>query len=58
MLKEKDLVGKISVGEVLLELSKVYEITIGEKKKLSEIPKSEKLADLLELDIFPKKLRS
>lgn len=59
MLKEKDLVGKISVGEVLLELSKVYEITIGEKKKLSEIPKRvEKLADLLELDIFPKKLRS
>ena len=59
MLKEKDLVGKISVGEVLLEFSKVYEITIGEKKKLSEIPKRvEKLADLLELDIFPKKLRS
>ena len=59
MLKEKDLVGKVSVGEVLLELSKVYEITIGEKKKLSEIPKRvEKLADLLELDIFPKKLRS
>ena len=59
MLKEKDLVGKVSVGEVLLEFSKVYEITIGEKKKLSEIPKRvEKLADLLELDIFPKKLRS
>jgi transposase len=59
LLKEKDLVGKVSVGEVLLEFSKVYEITTGEKKKLSEIPKRvEKLADLLELDIFPKKLRS
>ena len=31
MLKEKDLVGKVSVGEVLLEFSKIYEITIGEK---------------------------
>lgn len=59
MLKEKDLVGKVSVGETLLELSKVYEVTIGEKKKFSEIPKKVgKLADMLELDIFPKKLRS
>lgn len=59
MLKEKDLVGKVSVGETLLELSKVYEVTIGEKKKFSEIPKRVgKLADMLELDIFPKKLRS
>jgi hypothetical protein len=42
-----------------MEFSKVYEITIGEKKKLSEIPKRvENSADLLELDIFPKKLRS
>lgn len=59
MLKEKDFVGKVSVGETLLELSKVYEVTIGEKKKFSEIPKRVgKLADMLELDIFPKKLRS
>jgi hypothetical protein len=58
-LKEKDLVGKVSVGEVLLEFSKVYEITIGERKKLNEISKRvEKLADLLESDIFPKKSRS
>ncbi|HIH97909.1 MAG TPA: hypothetical protein HA346_02750 [Thermoplasmata archaeon] len=43
---------KVSVGEVLLELSKVYKITM--EKKLSEIPKSEKLADLLKWGIFPK----
>jgi transposase len=58
-LKEKGLGGKVSVAEVLLELSKVYEINMGVKKKLSEIPeKVEKLANLLELDIFPKKLGS
>ena len=59
LLRKNDLVSKVSVNEVLLELSKVYEIHIGKKKKLSEIPdKVLKLAQSLGLDIFPKKLRS
>lgn len=57
ILKKKDLIDKWSVKEVLLELSKVYEITLGEKKKLSEIPeKVLKMEKLLGVDIFPKKL--
>lgn len=59
LLRKAKLVDKVSVNEVLLELSKVYEIHIGEKRKLSEIPdKVMKLAESLELNIFPKKLRS
>lgn len=38
LLRKAKLVDKVSVNEVLLELSKVYEIHIGEKRKLSEIP--------------------
>jgi len=58
-LRKAKLVEKVSVNEVLLELSKVYEINLGEKRKLSEIPnKVMKLANSLGIDIFPKKLRS
>ena len=59
LLRKAKLVDKVSVNEVLLELSKVYEIHLGEKRKLSEIPdKVMKLAESLELNIFPTKLRS
>ncbi len=59
LLRKAKLVDKVSVNEVLLELSKVYEIHLGEKRKLSEIPdKVIKLAESLGIDIFPKKLRS
>lgn len=59
LIRKKELTDKISVNEVLLELSKVYEIHLGEKKKLSEIPeKVTKLTETLELNIFPKKPRS
>jgi len=60
MLRQKGLVGKISVNEVLFELSKVYLVyyTDGEKK-LSEIPaKIEEINRLLGLNLFPKNLRS
>lgn len=58
-LRKYKLIDKVSVNEVLMELSKVYEIHLGEKRKLSEIPdKVNKLAESLELNIFPKKLRS
>jgi len=59
LLRKAKLVEKVSVNEVLLELSKVYEIHLGDKRKLSEIPnKVMKLAESLDMDIFPKKLRS
>ncbi len=59
LLRKAKLVEKVSVNEVLLELSKVYEIHLGEKRKLSEIPNQViELAESLGLDIFPKKLRS
>jgi transposase len=48
-----------SQENILLELSKVSEIHLGEKRKLSEIPnKVLKLAESFEMDIFPKRLRS
>jgi len=54
------LIGKISVNEVLNELSKVYLMQYcDDKELLSEIPKkAEKLEDILGFDIFPKSLRS
>ena len=59
MLKEKKLSGKISVGEVLMELSKVYQISLGENKKLSAVPaKAEKIMRIFGIDINPKTLRS
>jgi len=57
-LKTAGINNNTSVNEVLLELSKVYEVHIGEKRKLTEIPeKAETLAKTLKIDIFPKKLR-
>jgi hypothetical protein len=59
LLKQKGLTGKMSAKEVLLELSKVYQITINGKKSLCEIPAGvEKLIELLGIDINPKNLGS
>jgi hypothetical protein len=59
VLKEKKLSGKLSVGEVLMELSKAYQLSLGESKKLSAIPaKTEKIMGLFGLDINPKMLPS
>lgn len=59
LLKRKGLTGKMSANEVLLELSKVYQISINGKKSLCEIPaKVEELIKLLDIDINPKKLGS
>jgi len=59
-IRKKGLTGKISVKELLFELSKVYLVNYSDgRKMLSEIPERvEKLAQTLELDIFPKTLRS
>ncbi len=60
ILRKNNLIGKISVNEVLFELSKVYLVYYEDgKKMLSEIPKkAEKLSAILEYDLFPKNLRS
>jgi hypothetical protein len=54
------IVGKISVNEVLLELSKVYLVNYGDgKMKLSDIPaKTDKISKLFDFELFPKILRS
>jgi len=59
-IRRKGLTGKISVKELLFELSKVYLVNYSDgRNMLSEIPERvEKLAQTLELDIFPKTLRS
>jgi transposase len=60
MLRQHDLVGKVSVQELLFEFSKVYQVYYSDgRKRLSEIPaKVEKLERTLELKLFPKELRS
>lgn len=61
MLRESGMLDKVSVEDLLLQLSKVFLIDFGHKRILSEIPKQveELVKDLgLKLeDIFPKNLR-
>ena len=60
ILRQKNLIGKMSPNEVLFELSKVYLIYYSDGEKiLSEIPaKAEKIESMLGLNLFPKTLRS
>jgi transposase len=60
MLRQRDLVGKVSVQELLFEFSKVYLVYYNDgRKRLSEIPaRVEKLEKMLGLKLFPKELRS
>ncbi len=51
-LREKELLKKISVKELLLEFSKVYVVTDGRREIISEIPKKvEELAEKIGVDI-------
>ena len=60
ILRKNDLVGKISVNDLLFELSKVYLVQHEDgKQKLSEIPKKVlELERIFDFDLFPKVLRS
>ena len=59
MLKEKGLSQKISVKEALFELSKIYVIADGARRSLAEIPdKAQKMAEIFELKLYPKIVRS
>jgi transposase len=59
-LRQNELIGKMSVNEVIFELSKVYLTYYSDGRKLlSEIPAgAERIEDIFKLDLFPKKLRS
>jgi hypothetical protein len=51
-LKRKDLLGKYSVGDVLMQLGKVHEVTVGDRTTVPPVPKQvRKLVDALELPI-------
>jgi hypothetical protein len=58
ILRQRELNGKIFVNDLLFELSRVYLIHYQDgTRELSEIPaKAEKLGQLFEFDLFPKKL--
>ncbi len=59
MLKSHDLHPKISAKVVLLELSRVYIITRGARRTLSEVPeRSGRLADTLGLNLYAKIMRN
>lgn len=57
MLRQRKYVGKVSVNELLFELSKVYLIVYNDgRTSLSEVPrKVEQLDEELELNLFPKR---
>ncbi len=59
-MRKEELVGKISVNEVSLELSKIYLVNYGDgKMKLSDIPaKTDKISKLFDFELFPKIPRS
>ncbi len=59
LLKKNNVYPKISVKEVLLELSKIYAIKNSARRYLSEIPeKPKKIADILGVKLYPKILRN
>jgi hypothetical protein len=62
MLREENMLDKISVEDLLFCLSKVFLIDFCHKRVLSEIPKGvEDMVKALDIkfdDIFPKNLRS
>jgi transposase len=55
LLQKKELNSKLSVRDLLLELSKVYVVECEDKELISEIPKKANcLIQLLGYDLFPK----
>lgn len=51
-LKRKDLLEKYSVGDVLMQLGKVHEVTVGDKTTVAPVPKQVRdLVEALELPI-------
>ena len=59
ILKDKGVNGKLSVNDVLTELSRVFIITMGVRRVLSEITKKAgEIEEVIGIKLFPKILRS
>ena len=59
ILRDRKVNGKLSVNEVLTELSRVYLITMGARRVLSEITKKAgDIEKVMGMELFPKILRS
>ena len=60
LLRRHQLIGKVSVNEVLFELSKVYLVKYDDDTVLlSEVPKkAERFEEMFGIELFPKSLRS
>ena len=59
ILKDKGMNGKLSVNDVLTELSRVYLITMGARRVLSEVTKKAgDIEKVMGMKLFPKILRS
>ena len=59
ILKDMEVNGKLSVNEVLLELSRVYIITMGARRVLSEVTKkAEDIEEIMGMKLFLKTLGS
>ena len=56
LIRSKDLVGKLSVNEVLLQLSRIYQVKYadGTTGFLDISKKVENIIEALDLDILPK----
>lgn len=60
LLRRHQLIGKISVNELLFELSKIYLVRYDDNRVLlSEVPKkAERFEEMFDIKLFPKSLRS
>jgi hypothetical protein len=55
VLRDNGISQKISVKDVLFELSKIYVISDGARRTLAEIPeRSKKIAEIFSLKLYPK----
>ncbi len=54
-IKQAEMTAHLSPQGLLLKLSKVYAVSVGEERRITEVPKQvRKIAERLKLDIFPK----
>ena len=55
-IKQAEMTAHLSPQGLLLKLSKVYAVSVGEERRITEVPKQvRKIAEKLKLDVFPNK---
>ncbi len=55
-IKQAEMTPHLSPQGLLLKLSKVYAVSVGEERRITEVPKQvQRIAEKLKLDIFPNK---